>query len=360
MKKALLYIILALLVSCGAGSSGGSDSEASSKSSTTVVISDPTDDTQGSISHPVEFAIISDNTLYFNDGEFSEQSNVNPKPCGERCFTDGAQKVYFDEFGEVLGFVPIYTEPDFIIGDWIIENIAPDEALAMGGLRKDYTRVFFEGSEVGFWAFNQFKTDNAIKTNTGEIIVISGSSYHSVSSDIPSINHANKLLISEFDAELRTAEIDGQFVQWYTNYFNNAKQWLKLGNIWYSWNGYEFNEDLVEKANNLWSWNEGVKPITVTSPTVIAVGADEFFTYWIECNTGWLIAHLPLFDQITPVFRLYNGDGLRMSGIYKSASLKPFLKDGILYFNDSGLRKIDLGTGKVELVFGRDSEVWGW
>ena len=356
MKNTIIALILLSIVSCRAGSSSESKSSAAASSTS----GDTTTDTTPSEPGPVLLTMLSDNTLYFYDGEFREQPNVNPKQCGNRCFTDGAEKVYYDDMGEITGTEPLFIEPDFILGDWVVENIEPDQALEMGALRKDYTRVFNEGSEVGLWFFNQFKTDNLKKTNTGEIIAISGGSYYSVSSEVNNINHADKLLIYDYDAVNRTALIDGEFVSWQSNYFNSAKQWLQYGGTWYSWNGYEFDNDLRENANSLWSWNDGIKPVDVLAPTVIAVGVDQFFTYWIECNTGWLVAHLPLFDQITPVFRLYQGDGLRMSGIYKSASLKPFLDNGVLYFNDWGLRKIDLGTGIIELVFGRDGEVLGW
>lgn len=359
MKIILIALILLSIVSCKSTSSSESSS-GSASSARNDSTTDTTTDVPPVEPVAVSLAMLSDNILYFYTNTWQDQVNANPKSCGLRCFTDGAEKIYYDEFGERMGFEPIYMEPDFIIDDWIVENIEPDQALAMGGLATDYTRVFWQGDEVGDWFLNQFKTDRLSKTNTGEIIALSVNTFYSVSSDLDNINHANKLLIYDFDAINRTALIDGEFVTWQMNYFNQAKQWIKHGETWYSWNGYEFDDNLRENTNGLWSWNTGVKPVDTLQPTVIAVGADQFFTYWIECNTGWLIAHLPAFDQITNVYRLYQGDGERMSGIYKSVSLQPFLEDGVLYFNDNGLRKINLETGIIELVFGNDGEVLGW
>ena len=59
------------------------------------------------------------------------------------------------------------------------------------------------------------------------------------------------------------------------------------------------------------------------------------------------------------IFTPHPGEFARLSGIDKSLSLMPaFLGD--VFFNDNGLRKIDLMTGFVELVMGDDGEVFGW
>lgn len=316
--------------------------------------------------NPVILTLLTDSKLYFYDGEFTEASNDNPVLCGYRCFTDGSLKKTYDEFGNIVESVTIVIEPDFILDDWIVENISPVEALAMGARYKDYTRYYFQGVEQDFWFLNQYKVTDLIKTNLGEIVAIEGNNYHALSSELQNINHAKDLLIYDFDAINRTAIIDNVPVSWETNYFNQAKDWLEADDIWYSWNGYEFDSNLSENANSMWNWNIGVYPVQVAeSPTILGAGTreenSEIVLYWIECNTGWMIRYVPSYDRLETVYRLYMGDGLRMTGINNSDILKPALIDGDLYFNyDGSIWKLEIDSGIVSLFFGGNGKVERW
>jgi len=365
MKNLILLIACLFMWSCSDSSSDSSsesyphrDASADTPEELAPVEDEP-------IKEPVALALLEDGNLYFYNGDFVLQENVNPVICGNRCFTDGNLKVFYDAMGETESQEYIAIEPDFILDEWVIENIDPQTALSMGAMAKDYTKIYFDGVELGFWFLNQYKAVDLIKTNSGEIIVIDeNSGYHVLTSVIENINHAKDLIIYDFDPISRTAMIDGDFVSWTANYFNQAKEWQKSGNVWYSWNGYEYNMFLSEYANSMQSWNS-VNILGVSSPTLLSAGTrlenSETVLYWVECNSGWLIKYIPSIDLLTPFKRLYQGNGERMTGVFNRANLKPVLIDGDLYFYESGsVWKLGIGSGIVELFFAGEGEVLMW
>jgi len=313
---------------------------------------------------PVLFSVISYGKLYFYDGELKAQENIAPKKCGDRCFLDGEKAVKYDEYGEVVEQKTVGT-PDLIIDDWSIVRIDPATAYALGGLPKDYTKVFFQGVEVGKWYLNQWFCSDLVRTVSGDYVAIDrNGSAHPLNTEIENINHADKLLIYNFDPIGRTAliESDSVFsVSWFHNYFNQAKEWLFFDGVWYSQNGYELGADLVENANALYNWNT-VYPFGLSeAPILIGAGVYDSALYWIECNAGFLVKYLPESDTIETAGRLYQGDGTRESGFVQKGVLDPVIIDGVLYYNESGsIWKLELETGIVELFFAGYGEVVKW
>ncbi|NIA28354.1 MAG: hypothetical protein GWP06_00400 [Actinobacteria bacterium] len=314
---------------------------------------------------PISLTFLTTDTLYFYDGQFIEQPNVNPVNCGAKCFTDSDQRIIYDESGEIVSQETLIVEPSFILGDWIIENIDPDTAFSLGGQRKDYSRIYFQGVEQGNWFLNQWKATDLIQTISGDIIVIEGNNFHPLTA-VTGINHAKNLLIHDFDSVNRTAiiETNGVYaVSWATNYFNGAKDWLFLNGIYYSWNGYELEADLTENANALWGWNTTPYLVEIPNgqnPTLLSAGVFENALYWIECNTGWLTRYVPESDVLETVSRLYVGDGYRTTGLLYLDSLKPVIVQGKLYFYDGSIWEFDLRSGIVNLFFGGSGEVAEW
>jgi hypothetical protein len=366
MKNLLIFLLAFILVACA-------DSSSSSNSENNTGINDSTEDTKPEVRKEepnnsiIELSILSGGVLYFYNGDFTEVSADSPKDCGFRCFTDGNEKVFYGDYGLPIAYEWMNIEPDFVCGDWILEKIDPQTALSLGAQAKYHTRIYYQGSEIGHWSANQWEAIGLFKTVSGDVIAIDqNQGFRPVSSNISNINHAKDLLIYDFDGAGRTAVIaPGGFVSWSTNSFNQADQWLKVGDIWYSWNGYEYEDNLIEYANSMWGWNNGNPPVeTSEAPVVIAAGVREEFEtvlYWIECNSGWLIRYTPSSDQLTAVHRLYMGDGLRMTGIAHESDLKPVIIGDCLYFNESGaIWRLDLDSGIVQLFFGGKGEVNGW
>lgn len=305
--------------------------------------------------------------IYLYDGDFYELPNTKPVNCGFRCFTDDHAAVYYDASGDILSSIDLIISPDLMLGDWIIEKIDPATAQSLGAKEKDYTRIYYQDIEVGFWALNEWKASDLIETLSGEVIAIdSEGAFHPLTSELMSINFAGDLLIYDFDSGERTATVSDETgdyqVTWSTNYFNISREWLFSSGIWYSWNGYEFDGVLTENANDLWGWNVGVYPVAVNeSPTLIGAGTIEDFLYWIECNTGWLIKFNPETNVQEPAFRLYQGDGLRLTGVFYAEDLKPIIIGNFLYFHYSdSIWKIDIEPGIVSLFFGGNGRIERW
>lgn len=329
-----------------------------------IVVIEPEPQTE-----PPVLTLINNNILYFYNGEWIIQENVDPVKCGFRCFMDGNTMVFYDDSGSTAATVDIEIDADFIQGDWMIELIDPDTAFSLGGLRKDYSQPYFKGVAVGHWSANQWKTEDLIETISGDVIAIDqAGNFHSLT-EINGINYAKKILIHDFDAVARTAIIEhdsAYSVSWETNYFNGAKDWLELDGVWYSWNGYELETDLTEYANALWDFNLNVSVLVPDlqsgqNPTVIGAGVYDGSLYWIECGTGQLYKFTPENNALEAVNRLYIGDGLRLTGLSYRDSLKPVIIGGDLYFNESGsVWKLDLESGVVGLFFGGVGEVLEW
>jgi hypothetical protein len=362
MKNLIIILILSFLFACGSGASSSSSSSASSDTEQEQKTSgDSTGDTVPEESHepgPVKLAIDTGSNIIFYDGtEFYEKGQL--KKCGSRCFFSGSYKYQYDDMGEIESSEYLGIEPDFIAGDYMTQNIDPQTALSMGAQARDYTRIFYQGSEQGQWFENRFKTESLFKTGD-EIVLQESGKYKVLTANFDKINNAHGLIIYDFDPVGRTASINYTSVNWSTNYFNQADKWINFGDVWYSWNGYEFDQDLTEQVNNLWLWNTGNYPVQTDSPVVIIAGIYQDWIYFIECSSGWLVRFNPEFDQVQPAFRLYLGDGQRLSGIDKSLSLKPVIIDYKLYFSADGIRELDLRNGITNLFYGVNGEVLGW
>jgi hypothetical protein len=370
LKFILLIIIGLFLLSCTDRVSSSSSSESTSSSNDGSTDTSPGNPAPSPESNDgdsvIVLSILTDDAIYFYDGELNDASHDTPKACGFRCFTDGQEKVFYGDDGEPIAFEWLDNPFDFVAGDWTVEKIDPQTALGLGAQARHYTRVYYQGTESGNWFLNQWETTGLFETISGDVIAIDqNQSFRPVSANISNINSAGDLLVYDFDGIGRTAMIDDgstTFVSWTTNSFNNADQWLKSGDIWYSWNGYEFQTSLTEYANSMFGWNNGNEPVeTEESAVVIAAGVRDSVLYWIECNSGWLIKYTPSNDQLAPSHRLYMGDGFRITGIAHKNELKPVTIGDFLYFHESGsIWKLNLDSGVVQLFFAGSGEVEGW
>jgi hypothetical protein len=366
-----LIILLALCFALGSCS----DSASSSASADNIIGNSdasgdvflPLPETEEKTESSISISVLTADTLYFYDGTFIDISADSPKDCGFRCFTDGNDKVFYNDDGEPIAYEYMTTKPDFVAGDWFLKKIDPQTAVSLGAQARDHTSIYYENSEVNHWSLNQWEATGLIATGSGHVIAIDNNrAFRPVSSNISGIIYAGDLLIYDVDPVARTALIADSSgsvqVSWETNYFNSADQWLKSGGVWYSWNGYEFSGSLSENANALWSWNTNEPPVdSIESPVVIAAGTVGNLLYWVECNTGFLISYDVESNSISTVYRLYIGDGLRATGILNRDNLRPVIISGVLYFQVSGsIWKLDLASGVVQLFFAGVGEVEAW
>lgn len=368
----LILLILAALLFAGCGDGASSTASATAETFNNFPSpggSEPDDSTPDTPSEPaVSMALVSTD-LYLYKDDFEAQNIVEPKTCGNKCFTDADMKLYYDSDGYVVAAESMDVSPDYILDDWSIQDVSPDVAYAAGALYKWYSKVFYQDVEQGSWFDNRWKTKELIKTISGEYIAIDTTgAYHPLSSVINDINYADEIIIRDFDAYYRTAVIEATTdvaVSWLTNYFNSAKDWLPLNGIWYSWNGYEYDEvTLTEEANAMWSWNVGPYVVTLPyaqSPTIISAGTYNNALYWIECNSGVVVKYTPSDDSLIPVFGIYSGDGYRTTGLARRDTIKPEIIGNLLYVNNDGsVNSVDLDSGIVSLVFAGEGEVVAW
>lgn len=313
----------------------------------------------------IKLALIANGTLYFYDGTFQAQENTSPINCGNRCFTASQSQNIYDASGDISQTTELSNIYDIALDDWQIVKIDPATAYSLGGQSRNYTDIYYQDFQVGHWSTNQWECAGLFKTVSGAYIATdSNGNYHPLSETINGINYAGDILIKDFNAVSRSATIETDTsvpVSWSTNYFNNAKQWIELDGKWYSWNGYVFDGALTEQANALWEWNSTPYPFEVAeSPVVLAIGVHGL-QYWLECNTGWLFTFNPENDVVTRSKRLYTGDGLRTTGLTKSAELKPILIENWLYFHDGGsIYRLDLDSGIAELFFSGEGVIYEW
>lgn len=372
MKNLILLILAAFLLQ-GCGGSGSS----SSATATANFLPDPgggggdtSTDTPEVTEPVVSMSLLTANDVYLVKDEFEAQNSVDPKACGDKCFTDGDMKVFYDDYGAMAATESFDVSADHILDDWSIIDVSPDVAYANGALYKWYSAIYFQGVEQGHWSTNKWKTAEIIKTLSGDYIAIDDTkNYHPLSSVINNINYARELLIRDYDAANKqaTIETDTQSVTvaWLTNYFNGAKDWMFLNGVWYSWNGYEFDGLLTENANAMWGFNIGDHPIVLPYgqyPTIIRAGTYNNALYWIECNKGVVYKYTPADDEILPLFGIYSGDGYKTTGLAMRDTIKPEIIGNELFVTlENAVNKINLDNGIVTLAFaGSGGEVTAW
>jgi hypothetical protein len=332
---------------------------------------------------PAKMVIHQNGTVYFYDG-----SQLTEWRTGQAYYVEPGKIAVddilytLDSTGNEISSIQLpaipssvkYSGSDF----YLTETIPADYAYANGGLYKEYTQIYKNYDTIGHWSQNQWTVSELIKTESGDIIAKKpmGAFIH-IGSILPyeKINSAteNGPVIYNHDPVNRTAIIklsSPNSVSWSTNNFNNSKYWLKSGEIWQSQNGYEFSESggLTENVTALHDFNAYPYPIELPwpeTPRLISAGVrlenSEDVTYWIECNTGWLMRYVSSIDNLQQRFQLYPGDGYAATGNLNRELLKPIIVENIIYFYYNGsIWSSDLNTGMTAVFYAANAEFFAW
>lgn len=256
-----------------------------------------------------------------------------------------------------------------------LEDIPPEEAYALGARYKNYTRVFENGVEIGAWYLNEWECTDVIKTASGHILAIDGLGRYINLTDDKEIDTAYEDGIMLYNMETQygyIADASGSYeVTWSMNYFDHSR-WQLADGVWYTENGYTWTPEtgVISNANCLYDLNawatmpELYTGIFPDMPYLLPAGVHEEngeeVTYWIECNTGKLLRHIPSIDRLDMVIELYDGPDTRSGGIPYFNTLDPVIIDGLMYYHEDGaVKTFDLTTGLVS-VFSVDQEVIEW
>ena len=210
-------------------------------------------------------------------------------------------------------------------------------------------------------------------TYTGDVIAYTtGRKFVPLEGDETDIKYAadGGLFVFDLDTTDKTASFRGMYDYhdgWFTNYFWRATGWLLANDLWISSNGYTWDAGgLNEAANSMHTWNLYPYPVQdiynespIIIPAAVRTEHGEEVTYWIECNTGYLIRHTTSIDLLEVMPRLYTGDGLRATGFSLQYSLKPSVIADRLYYHHGGfLYEYDFTTETITNI-GTDMQIWG-
>lgn len=365
MKKLLtltISIIIALsIISC----SGKSESPS-------PIITDPY--VPPVIVNPIE-PIIASVAFYDGTDTYFYDGTVIVKWKTGRAEVTGYRKIAVDDVlytldqnAQIQTEKNILSDYNLIVTDadnnvWQTKTIDPVTAYNAGAPARNHTKILYNGAEFGDWMTRQYIT-RSIQNVNGDIIILGDSGgYRHLNGTKTGIQAIyNDILMHDFDGNTRIGMLNGKPFATSFNFISNAKEWLKSGSKWYSMNGYTFDGNTVsENASALWCWNyQAQYPITIPeNAVVIAAGtrveAGEAVIYFIECNTGWVFRYVPSLNTMSQKVRLYNGNGLRATGIYYAAIMKPIVTDDGLYFifDDGALYRYNfqsMTTGYVAMA----------
>ena len=347
----------------------------------------PEDPPEEPTTGPVVFALYKNNTLSFFDGITTRAAYTGAVVFAHpRILAIDDVLYHFDEYGNVLKseWLPVYPEAVAVYNDdiYTLERIDPETAYNLGAMYKEYTRIFQNNTEIGAWYLNEWRVKSILILDNGDLIALdTGGAYHTISGHDDYWKAYNAGIgIYEFNPTYRTAYISDSsgdyFTNWSTNSFNSAR-WQKSNNTWYSNNGYEwtpgelFKGELLENNNALQNFTSPPYPVDLPNgepPTVIPATSrfenSESVTYWIECNSGYLLRHIPSLDKLEIIVRLYTGDGQRSTGISMASYIEPVriktLESDLLYFHDEGgVMKYDFNSGLIS-IFSQEMEIMRW
>jgi len=322
---------------------------------------------------PILLSISTTAGLYAYNGESIELLDTRQNiPLPGRKFLTGNSIIQFDATGDQSIEMEFDSTPDTIAFQdedvWTCTMITPVEAIALGGRYKYYSEIFLNNISQGHWVFNPYQCIDLLVTSDGSVILTTETGLKiNINGENERIHTAinNGLLIYNYSAVSRTATANGTAVLWSTNYMANANRWQLVEEVWYSNNGYEFGMELIENQTGaMWAFNEYPYPggmVNGEKPTLESVGVDGFDVYWIECNSGWLIKHNTQSDQLTKLFRLWDGDGYRASGLIASENLAPALVGNKLYYHYNGtVFELNLETGFSMIFYNGFGIVIAW
>jgi hypothetical protein len=322
----------------------------------------------------IKLSLINNGTaILYDNTNFIIWDTGNIKYAGPRKISKDDILYTLNEYGQTLSTKQLITTPDHIIDDYVIENIPPADALAMGAMFKGYTRIYQNNTEIGQWFMNDWKTEKLIKTFSGDVIAVqSTGAMHHINGSETGIFHADILFIYDYDAIAKTAKLKYNGVHdifWIENFMSSARYWQESDGVFYSNNGHAWTSAwLVEQATDLYSFN--FTPYGIIVPNgefayVISAGTrienSETVLYWLECNSGWIFRYVPSIDLLEMKYRLYQGDGMRVTGLAYGKTVNPVIIENDLYFNDSNtVFKLDLDNGNISSFYSGNYKVRRW
>lgn len=311
---------------------------------------------------------------------------------------------YFDDDGNVINSEWLNITPDAIVttktptktrslvnpgsttvySDSVVtlKVVSAEEAYSLGALYKPYTRVFVNGEEVsGNWydPDNQWEVDYVVKSASGHLVAIAtDTSMHNLTDDkeIHSIAEGGLMCYDWGNQHGFISDDTGYYeVTWSMSHISYEK-WQKADGIWYTPNGYEWDNSVPEvrsNANCMYDINDANKwpaeyvdaSVYPSHPWFFPAGVreenGEEVLYWLEAVTGDLYRFIPSIDKLEHIISLYEGYGTRYdTAQVRAKELAPLLIENKIYFQDLGsVKSYDLDTKMVSLFAG-DVEVLGW
>jgi len=210
-------------------------------------------------------------------------------------------------------------------------------------------------------------------TYTGDVVAEAANhTFYALEGNEVGIKYADNdgLFVFDLNTTTRTASFRGLYDYndgWSTNYFWRATGWLLVDGLWISSNGYTWDAGgLNENVTALWTWNLYPYPVQdiynespVVIPAAVRMEYSENVTYWLECNTGYLMRYTKSLDLLETVIRIYPGDGLHNTGYALQYSLRPTVIKDHLYIHYGGyLYDYDFTTG-ISNILSQDIQIWG-
>jgi hypothetical protein len=338
----------------------------------------------------VEMAIITTDGLFFKSSAIWPVVDGEIKEAGQRAYSvsrpEGNYLLTFNDEGEINDYKKLNKRPQAIAVKgsassrdieheiWLLERITPEQSQSMGGQYREHTRIWRNGIEQDGWDQNRWKAKDMFIASDAAIAQNDRGSWHDIEGQ-KKVTKAVKDGIVIYDLDLDDlsgfiSDSSGDYnVSWNYNFFIGGK-WQLADGVWYSHNGYTWTAagGLQETANELWGWNNNDYPIDgfpngefpLPIPAGIRAEGGEDVTYWLECNSGWLIRHVSSVDRIDVERRLFDGDFMRQSGVAASLKLNPVISGDSLYFNyENEVKEYSFITGEVT-VFAGDSEIIPW
>ena len=280
---------------------------------------------------------------------------------GRKIILDGVLNT-LDTTGNILSIKTLPVQPSFFItngtDEYIVYNVPPAEAEALGATYNYFTRVYKNGVETGTWNLRMYQT-TAVAIVNGELLLYAKymNGWHGTEANINAVMNG-EFLIYNYSQPAHTATINGVSVTWVTNWLDNADEWIKYNSKYYSENGYIWDgATLQENVTVLWSYRSDV---------LIAVGcytiSGETGLYFIDCSTGWLLKYNPALNTITNINRLYDGDGTWSMGSDYKTLLHPVISADCIYFqfSDGGIYCYNFSTGLVSMIATSGQWIKAW
>lgn len=330
-KVLMAFIFIFLFLNC----SGEQE-----KSEKTVVITETPEQPEVPENDIIKISLWTGEKLDFYDGnEIFTWASCVTRRAESQIYSHEDILYFLGEYGETVDVEYLCITPDFISLDsseniWIIKNIDPVESYENGSFPCWHTKVFLNNVEYGTWQSRDWKTEELVISENNVYTRGLSGGWRCVNNELSDIVIVQEnFVVHNFDSTLHTATINETDVSW-TNFFNAARHWLKLDNTWYSQNGYTFDgTTLNEYGSVLTDWRTRPYITGYTQgPVLISAGIYLNKLYYIECNSGWVIEYNPRTNIQQLYLKIYNGDGLRETGLFYQPLLNQVIVENYLYF----------------------------